>query len=209
MARYRGAVCRFCRRSGQKLFLKGDRCQTDKCAFERRAYPPGLHGRSRRQKTSEYGTQLREKQKVRQVYGLLENQFRNMFERSTRERGIVSEVFFKNLECRLDNIIYRMGFARSRNEARQLVRQKHIELNGKVVNIPALQVKVGDEIAVREKSRKMEMLKLAADLFNKRPALSWCETDQDKKCGKIKSLPVRDELGLNVKERLVVELYSK
>ena len=209
MARYRGAVCRFCRRSGQKLFLKGERCQTDKCSFDRRSYPPGVHGRTRRQKSSEYATQLREKQKVRQVYGLLENQFRNTFERSASERGIVSEVFFKNLECRLDNVVYRMGFARSRNEARQLVRQKHIELNGRIVNIPALVVKVGDEIAVREKSRKLDVLTLAVELYNKRPALSWCEIDQDKKCGKIKSLPVRDELGLNVKERLVVELYSK
>lgn len=209
MARYRGAVCRFCRRSGQKLFLKGERCQTDKCAFDRRGYPPGVHGRTRRQKSSEYAVQLREKQKVRQVYGLLENQFHNVFERSTRERGIVSEVFFKNLECRLDNVVYRMGFARSRNEARQLVRQKHIELNGKIVNIPSAQVVIGDEVAVREKSRKMDVLKLSAELYSKRAALSWCESDQDKKCGKIKSLPLRDELGLNVKERLVVELYSK
>ena len=209
MARYRGPVCRFCRRSGQKLFLKGDRCQTDKCAFDRRGYPPGVHGRARRQKGSEYAVQLREKQKVRQVYGMLERQFRSVFTKSTRERGIVSDIFFKNLECRLDNVVYRMGFARSRNEARQIVRQKHVLLNDRVVNIPSLRVKVGDEIAIKEKSRKMDLLSLAAESYNKRPALSWCETDWEKMCGKIKALPVREEFGLNVKERLVVELYSK
>ena len=209
MSRYRGAVCRFCRRSGQKLFLKGERCQTDKCAFDRRGYPPGVHGRARRQKGSEYSVQLREKQKVRQIYGIQERQFRTTFAKSSRERGVLSEIFFKNLECRLDNIVYRLGFARSRNEARQLVRQKHILVNDQLVNIPSAKVYVGDEISIKDKSKRMDLLSLAGELYEKRPALSWCETDRDQKCGKIKSMPVREELGINVKERLVVELYSK
>ena len=209
MARYRGPVCRLCRRSGQKLFLKGSRCQTDRCAFDRREYPPGQHGRMRRQKGSEYSVQLREKQKVRQIYGLLERQFRKTFDKSARERGVVSDLFFKNLECRFDNVVYRMGFARSRNEARQLVRNKHVELNGKIVNIPSVKVKVGDQVAIKEKSRNLSLFALAEELFSRRPALSWCESNFDKMTGKMLSLPVRDELGINVKERFVVELYSK
>ena len=209
MARYLGPVCRLCRRSGQKLFLKGSRCQTDRCSFDRRGYPPGQHGRMRRQKGSEFSIQLREKQKVRQIYGMLEKQFRSVFDRSVRERGIVSDIFFKNLECRFDNVLFRMGFARSRNEARQLVRNKHVLLNGKVANIPSLQIKVGDEISICEKSKKMSIFPLAAELHSRRPALSWCESDLEKLTGKMLSLPVRDELGINVKERFVVELYSK
>ena len=208
MARYTGPVCRICRREGVKLFLKGERCLTDRCAFERKGYAPGQHGQ-RRSKTSEYCGQLREKQKVRRAYGLLERQFRNEFARSAQERGVTAELFFRKLETRLDNVVFRMGFARSRNEARQVVRHNHILINGKRCNIPSAKVKVGDEVSVSSKSQKSAMFGLASELYGKRAALPWFEVDHSKFTGKITALPTRDDIQMPVKERLIVELYSK
>lgn len=209
MARYRGPVCRFCRREGQKLFLKGDRCFSEKCAYDRRAYIPGQHGPTHKGKLSEFGNQLREKQKVKRVYGMLERQFRNTFKKALKTRGVTSEIFFRNLELRADNVIFRMGFARSRNEARQIVRHAHILVNGKSVNIPSMRLNIGDVVTVVEKKKGMGSIKLAHELYNKRPPLGWFEVDHDKATGKILSHPVRDDIHLNVRERLIVELYSK
>ncbi len=209
MARYTGPSCRFCRREGLKLFLKGERCLTDRCSFDRKNYAPGMHGQKRRGKLSEFGAQLREKQKARRVYGMLEGQFRKTFDDSVRERGVTSEVFFKNLELRLDNVAYRMGFASSRNEARQVVRHNHIEVNGKKVNIPSLKLKVGDTVNVAEKSQKVNRFTLAADLFAKRASLPWIDVDHTKRMGKVIGEPKREDIHLDVKERLIVELYSK
>lgn len=210
MARYTGPVCRHCRREGQKLFLKGERCYTDKCSIDRKNYPPGQHGNGRRGKLSEYGGQLREKQKVRRVYGLTEKPFRSAFTLASKKRGAVaSDVFFQNLELRLDNVVFRMGFARSRNESRQLVRHNHILVNGKRLNIPSAHIKVGDEITVKSSSQKSGVFTLAAELYKKRSDLKWFEVDHSKLTGKVVSLPNRDDIQLNVKERLIVELYSK
>ncbi len=209
MARYIGPVCRLCRREGTKLFLKGERCNTDKCSFERRSYVPGIHGQGRRAKLSEYATQLREKQKVRRTYGMLEKQFRNLFQKSYQQKGVTSEVFFKSLELRLDNVIYRMGFARSRNEARQIVRHNHVLVNGTKVNIPSAKMAVGDEITIKAKSQKLVMFELAKDLYSRRVALPWFNVDHEKFSGKIISEPTRDDIQMAVKDRLIVELYSK
>ena len=179
MARYSGPVCRFCRREGAKLFLKGDRCLTDKCAFERKGYAPGQHGQ-KRGKVSEYGSQLREKQKVKRVYGMLERQFRMTFARSASERGVTSDIFFRNLELRLDSVVYRMGFARSRNEARQVVRHNHIHVNGKRCNIPSARMTIGDEIALAPKDSKAGMFSLASELYAKRATLPWFQVDHAK-----------------------------
>ena len=208
MARYIGAVCRHCRREGVKLFLKGMRCQTDKCAIERRAYGPGQHGQ-KRGKLSEFGSQLREKQKVKRVYGMLEKQFRLTFQRSVAERGVTSDIFFRNLETRLDNVVYRMGFARSRTEARQVVRHNHILVNGKRCNIPSARLSVGDEVRVVDKSKSKGLFQLAAEIYSKRANLNWFSVDHNKAVGKIVSNPTRDDIHLPVKERLIVELYSK
>jgi small subunit ribosomal protein S4 len=208
VARYSGPVCRFCRREGQKLFLKGERCMTDRCAVERKAYAPGMHGQ-KRGKVSEFGTQLREKQKVKRVYGLMEKQFRLTFKRSAEERGVTAEIFFRNLELRLDNVVFRMGFARSRNEGRQVVRHNHILVNGKRCNIPSALMKVGDEISVTPKSAKADKFKNAAEVFGKRAALPWVSVDHSKSVGKVAANPTRDDIHLPVKERLIVELYSK
>jgi len=208
LARYTGPVCRFCRREGTKLFLKGERCMTDKCAFERKGYAPGQHGQ-RRAKVSEYGSQLREKQKVKRVYGLLERQFRLTFERSTLERGVTSEIFFRNLEMRLDNVVFRMGFSRSRNEGRQVVRHNHVLVNGKRCNIPSARLKVGDVVTVAEKSQPKAQFKSSGELFARRLALPWVQVDHGKGTGKVVAQPTRDDIGLPVKERLIVELYSK
>ncbi len=208
MARYTGPVCRFCRREGAKLFLKGERCLTDKCAFERKGYAPGQHGQ-RRAKLSEYGSQLREKQKVKRVYGLLEKQFRLSFQRSAEERGVTAEIFFRNLETRLDNVVFRMGFARSRSEARQVVRHNHVLVNGARCNIPSALLKVGDELSLAPKSSKQAKFQLASELQSKRAALAWFQVDHSKHSGKIVSNPTRDDIHLPVKERLIVELYSK
>lgn len=208
MARYSGSVCRFCRREGAKLFLKGERCLTDKCAFERKGYAPGQHGQ-KRGKLSEFGAQLREKQKVKRVYGMLEKQFRATFDRSANERGVTADIFFRNLELRLDSVVYRMGFARSRNEARQVVRHNHILLNGKRCNIPSARLKIGDEIGLAQKSTKSAMFGLSSELYAKRAAMPWFQVDHAKSNGKIVANPTRDDIHLPVKERLIVELYSK
>ena len=208
MARYTGSVCRFCRRENQKLFLKGDRCFTEKCAFERRAYPPGQHGQGRI-KFSEYGLQLREKQKVRRMYGLLEKQFRNLFDKADRLRGITGQNFLALLERRLDNVVYRAGFANSRAEARQLVRHGHFMINGKNVNIPSLQISKGDEIVIRVKSQNSIQVKAAIEAAKRREIPQWLEMSAAEFKVKVRDLPVRDDVTAPIEERLIVELYSK
>lgn len=208
MAKYNGPVCRFCRREAQKLFLKGERCLTDRCAFERRGYAPGQHG-PRRAKSSEYGVQLREKQKVRRTYGLMETPFRNQFQKAATERGITADLFFQRLEMRLDNVVYRMGFARSRQEGKQIVRHNHILVNGKRVNIPSVVLRAGDTVAVTTKSKQMGTFAMAQETYKKRPLLPWLEVDGTQLSGKVIALPQRADIQMNVKERLVVELYSK
>ena len=208
MARYRGPVCCMCRREGQKLFLKGERCLTDKCAIDRKNYPPGQHGQ-RRSKLSEYGAQLREKQKVRRAYGLLEKQFRSEFQAAAKKKGVTSEIFFRNLELRLDNAVYRMGFAVSRNDARQLVRHNHVVVNGHRVNIPSAKLKVGDVITLGEKSGKSVRVQLGQEHYAKRAPVPWLEVNHDSNTAKVVALPQRDDIQMNVKERMIVELYSK
>lgn len=208
MARYRESVCKLCRREGIKLFLKGDRCYSDKCAFERRDYAPGEHGH-RRQKYTDYGVQLREKQKLKRIYGLLERQFRGYFARADRMRGITGTNLLLLLERRLDNMVFRLGFASSRNEARQLVMHSHFTVNGKKVNIPSYLVEVGDVIEVREKSREMARIKEAMETVVRRGIPSWLELDKEHFRGVIKALPAREDLTMPVQEHLVVELYSK
>lgn len=208
MARYRESACRLCRREGLKLFLKGDRCYSEKCAFERRSYAPGEHGQIRK-KHSDYGVQLRAKQKLKRMYGLLEKQFRGYFEKADRQKGITGTNLLLFLERRLDNMVFRMGFANSRNEARQLVRHNHFLVSGKPVNIPSFLVRVGDDIQVREGSRKVERIQEALETVARRGVPSWIELDKDNFKGTVKILPVRDELTMPVQEQLVVELYSK
>lgn len=209
MARYRDAVCRLCRREGVKLFLKGQRCLTDKCAIEKRNFAPGQHGKARRPKLLGYGLQLREKQKVRRLYGILEDQFRSYFEKAARKKGITGETLLSMLERRLDNAVYRLGLATSRAEARQLVRHGHIEVSGRKVNIPSYQVKPGEEISVRERSRKMESLQRALDLSGGRGNPSWLEFDRAALKGRVLSLPKREDVGFPIQEQMIVELYSK
>jgi small subunit ribosomal protein S4 len=208
MARYTGSVCRFCRRENQKLFLKGDRCFTEKCSFERRAYPPGQHGQGRI-KFSEYGLQLREKQKVRRMYGLLEKQFRNLFAKADRLRGITGENFLGMLERRLDNVVYRAGFANSRSEARQLVRHGHFIVNGKRIDIPSLQVSKGDVVAIREKSQNLTQVKAAIEAAKRREIPQWLEMNPAAFTATVRDLPARDDVTAPIEERLIVELYSK
>jgi small subunit ribosomal protein S4 len=208
LARYRGSSCRLCRGEGIKLFLKGDRCYSDKCAFERRGYAPGEHGQMRRKK-SDYGIQLREKQKLKRMFGLLEKQFKGYFEKGDRQKGVSGTNLLLLLEKRLDNMVYRIGFANSRNEARQLVRHSHFLVNGKKVNIPSYQIKVGDEIQVREKSRKTGSILEAMDTVARRGIPQWIEFDKDGFKGTLKALPSREELAMPVQEQLVVEFYSK
>lgn len=208
MARYRESACRLCRREGLKLFLKGDRCYSEKCAFERRSYAPGEHGQIRK-KHSDYGVQLRAKQKLKRMYGLLEKQFRGYFEKADRQKGITGTNLLLFLERRLDNMVFRMGFANSRNEARQLVRHSHFLVSGKPVNIPSFLVNIGDEIQVREGSRKVERIQEAIETVARRGVPSWIELDRENFKATVKILPVRDELTMPVQEQLVVELYSK
>ncbi len=208
MARYKESVCRLCRREGLKLFLKGDRCYSDKCAFERRNYAPGDHGQIRR-KYSDYGVQLREKQKLKRMYGLLERQFRGYFEKADRQKGITGTNLLLFLERRLDNMVFRIGFANSRNEARQLVRHNHFLVNGKPVNVPSYLVGVGSEIQVKEKSRKVGKILEAMEIVARRGIPQWLELDKDNFKGVVKTLPSREELVMPVQEQLVVELYSK
>lgn len=208
MSRYCGSVCRLCRRENQKLFLKGDRCNTDKCGFERRGYPPGQHGQGRI-KFSEYGLQLREKQKIKRVYGLLEKQFRNLFESADRAKGVTGSNLLTMLERRLDNVAYRSGFANSRGEARQLIRHGHFTVNGKRVNIPSFLVDKGDQVEVREKSRSMARIAGALEGVKRREIPQWLELDGTAMKSRVRDLPSRDDITAPMQERLVVELYSK
>lgn len=208
MARYIGSVCRICRREGLKLFLKGERCYSDKCAVERRSYPPGQHGQGR-VKVSEYGIQLREKQKVKRLYGLLEKQFRGTFAEADRQKGITGENLLRLLERRLDNMVYRMGLASSRNEARQLIRHNHFLVNGKKVNIPSYLLKPGDVLQVTDKSRNVVRIQESLEAVQRRGIPSWLELDKDNFKCTVKTLPVREELTLPIREQLIVELYSK
>ncbi|MCL4401707.1 MAG: 30S ribosomal protein S4 [Acidobacteria bacterium] len=210
MARYVGPVCRLCRREGMKLFLKGERCHSDKCAIERRNFVPGQHGKDRKAKLVGYGLQLREKQKARRIYGVLETQFRNGFEKAALQKGITGENLLGNLERRLDNVIYRMGFGTSRAQARQVVRHGHIQVNGRKVNIPSFMVKVGDEVAVRETSKNNPTILGARDATAHAPAPSWMDVDREGLKARITGLPKRDELvQIPMNEQLIVELYSK
>jgi small subunit ribosomal protein S4 len=208
LARYTESVCRLCRRENLKLFLKGERCYTDKCAIERRNYPPGQHGQ-KRPKFSEYSIQLREKQKVKRMYGLLENQFRRTFARASREKGITGEALLVLLERRLDNVTYRLGFASSRAEGRLLVRQGHILVNGKRVNIPSYVVRVGDEVTVKEDSRQMARVLTAMEGAQRRGVPEWAELNRDAFSGRVKLLPARSDITMPINEKLIVELYSK
>ena len=208
MARYTDAVCRQCRREGQKLFLKGERCYSDKCAINRRSFAPGQHGKARK-KLSEYGLQLREKQKARRYYGVLEGQFHHYFEMAERKAGITGENLLQILESRLDNVVYRLGFAMSRPEARQLVVHGHFTVNGKKVNIPSYLVSAGDVIAVQQKSKQSEKFKVVAEANANRPVPAWLEVDRENQSGKVVALPSRDQIDLDIQETLLVELYSK
>ena len=208
MARYRESVCRLCRREGLKLFLKGDRCYSEKCAFERREYAPGDHGQMRK-KPSDYGVQLRAKQKLKRMYGLLEKQFHSYFEKADRQKGITGTNLLVLLERRLDNMVFRMGFASSRTEARQLVRHYHFSVNGRKVNIPSYLVKVGDEIEVREGSRKVSLIIEALESVARRGIPQWLALDKENFKGAVRMFPTREELTMPVQEQLVVELYSK
>ena len=208
LARYTESVCRLCRRENLKLFLKGERCYTDKCAIERRNYPPGQHGQ-KRPKVSEYSIQLREKQKVKRMYGLLENQFRRTFARASREKGITGEALLVLLERRLDNVAYRLGFASSRAEGRLLVRQGHILVNGKRVNSPSDVVRVGDEVSVKEDSRQMARVLTAMEGAQRRGVPEWAEVNRDAFSGRVKLMPARSDITMPINEKLIVELYSK
>jgi small subunit ribosomal protein S4 len=208
LARYTKTNCRLCRRENLKLFLKGERCYTEKCAYDRRNYPPGQHGQSRK-KFSDYGTQLREKQKVKRIYGILENQFRNIFKEADRQKGVTGETLLALLERRLDNVVYRLGFANSRDEARQLVQHRHFLINQSKVNIPSYLVKPGDVIEIREKSKKMVRVLEALEGVARRGVPQWLELDKDQMKGSMKGLPSREEITLPIQEKLIVELYSK
>lgn len=209
MARYIGSSCRLCRRENLKLFLKGDRCYADKCAFERRSYPPGQHGQRRGGKPSDYRTQLREKQKVRRIYGILEKQFRGYYTRAERQKGITGTNLLILLESRLDNVIYRMGFANSRNQARQIVGHNHFLVNNRKVNIPSYQVKPGDVIEVKEKSRKVPLIMEAMETIVRRGVPDWMNVDKEQYRGTFETLPKREDLVMPIQEQLIVELYSK
>ncbi len=209
MARYKDAVCRLCRREGMKLFLKGAKCFTDKCPVEKRNFPPGQHGKDRKPKIVGYGLQLREKQKAKRIYFTQEKQFRNYFERAARTRGVTGEVLLQQLERRLDNVVYRLGFAVARRQARQLVRHGHVQVNGKKVDIPSYQVSAGEEISVREKSNKLALLEIAKDFASHQAPPAWLEVDRDGYKGRVVSLPTRNDINLPINEQLIVELYSK
>jgi small subunit ribosomal protein S4 len=210
MARYIGPVCRLCRREGMKLFLKGERCHTEKCAIEKRNFAPGQHGKDRKPKLVGYGLQLREKQKARRYYQLLEGQFRNVFEKAVKQKGITGENLLGTLERRLDNVVYRMGLGTSRAQARQLVRHGHMLVNGRKVNIPSFDVKPGDAIEVRESSKNNSTILAARDATAHAPAPNWLEVDRDNLKGRVLSQPKREELvQIQLNEQLIVELYSK
>ena len=211
MARYTGPVCKLCRREGQKLFLKGVKCYTEKCPVDRRTYPPGQHGpaQARRRKQSDYATQLREKQKVKRTYGLPEKQFRSLFERASNVQGITGENLLILLECRLDNVIFRMGFASSRSQARQIVRHGHIEVNGHRVDIPSYQVKAGDEVSLHAGSRDFAAIEESLEARTRPPLVEWLTLDQKNRVARIVRTPTRQDIPMPVNEQLIVELYSK
>lgn len=208
MARYTGSVCRLCRREGAKLFLKGERCYTDKCAYVRHPYPPGEHGQGRG-KVSEYGLQLREKQKARRIYGVLEKQFRRYFAEADRRKGVTGELLLQILESRLDNMVFRMGLARSRTEARQLIKHGHFQVNGRKVDIPSYQTKPDDEIAVREKSRGRKVFKMISEAGEQLGPLEWLDVDHENMKGKVVRFPAREEIDVPISEHFIVELYSR
>lgn len=209
MARYTGPVCKLCRREGEKLFLKGNRCVTVKCSFEKKSYAPGQHGASQRTKISEYGIQLREKQKVRKIYGILEKQFRNYFQNAERLKGITGENLLKLLESRLDNTIFRLGFAQSRNQARQLILHRHFLVNGKLVDIPSFLLKPGDVITVKENSRRLIVVHESMKRIRDEDMYPWLTLDKAKMEGSFKDVPNRGDIPVQVQENLIVELYSK
>lgn len=208
MARYTGSVCRLCRREGQKLFLKGDRCFSEKCAVERRAYPPGQHGQGR-PRFSDYGVQLREKQKVKRIYGMLERQFEKTMETASRMKGRTGANLLQLLERRLDNVVFRLGFATSRSEARQLVRHGHFQVNGRKASIPSMLLKPGAVVTLREGSRQVTRIVGALEALERRSVPSWLELDKERFQGTVKTMPVRDEITLPIQEQLIVELYSR
>jgi len=210
MARYTGPVCRLCRRDGVKLFLKGERCHTEKCAIEKRNFPPGQHGKDRRAKIVGYGLQLREKQKARRIYGVLERQFRNTFEKASHMKGVTGENLMSLLERRLDNVVHRMGFGTSRPQARQIVRHGHIQVNGRKVNIPSFVVKPNDMVEIREKSKKNSTVLAARDATAHSPAPNWLEVDRENLKARVLSIPQRADLvQIQVNDQMIVELYSK
>ena len=209
MARYTDSVCRICRRENLKLFLKGDRCYSDKCAFDRRGYPPGQHGQRRGRKTSDYGIQLREKQKVKRMYGLSEKQFRLFFARADRQKGVTGTNLLIALERRLDNVVYRLGFVNSRAQGRHFVKHNHFIVNGKKVNIPSCLVKIGDVVELRDKSHKIQAIADALDAVVRRGVPQWLDLEKENKKGVIKGFPVRDDLTMPMQEQFIVELYSK
>jgi len=209
MARYIGPVCRLCRREDMKLFLKGDRCYTDKCGYERRAYPPGQHGQARRKKPSDYREQLREKQKVKRIYGIAERQFRGYYYKASRMKGVTGENLIQLLERRLDNVVYRLGFASDHAEARQLVRHGHFKVNGRKVNIPSYLVRANDVVEIREGSRKIARIVDSMGAVERRGVPDWLELVKDAFQGRVKALPARENVTLPIREQLIVELYSK
>jgi small subunit ribosomal protein S4 len=209
MAVYHDARCRLCRREGMKLFLKGSRCFSDKCAFERRGYAPGEHGKSRRIKETNYGQQLREKQKAKRIYGLLERQFRHTFEKASLSKGVTGEVLLQMLERRIDNVVFRLGLSPSRSAARQLVRHGHVRVNGRVVDIPSLQVKAGDEISLREKSKQLGMVLSSLEARKGQGVPEWMELNAEQASGRILNIPTRASIPVPINEQLIVELYSK
>ncbi len=209
MARYTGAVCRLCRREGMKLFLKGAKCFSDKCPIENRNFPPGQHGKDRKAKIVGYGLQLREKQKAKRIYFTQENQFRNYFEKAARTKGVTGEVLLQQLERRLDNVAYRLGFATSRRQARQIVRHGHLSVNGRKVDVPSYQVNANDEIAIREASRKIPAIVAALEYTSHQPTPTWLEIDRENLKGRVTAIPKREDINLPLNEQLIVELYSK
>ncbi len=209
MARYTGAVCRLCRREGTKLFLKGAKCTSERCPLEKRNFPPGQHGKDRKAKIVGYGLQLHEKQKAKRIYFTLEGQFREYYEKANRATGVTGELLIQQLERRLDNVAFRLGFAMSRRQARQIVRHGHVTVNGRKVNIPSYQVNAGDEIAIREGAKKFGVVEQAAQFAASNPVPAWLEANFENLSGRVLSLPKRKDVNLPINEQLIVELYSK
>ncbi|MGB6193807.1 MAG: 30S ribosomal protein S4 [Terracidiphilus sp.] len=209
MARYTGAVCRLCRREGTKLFLKGTKCMSERCPIEKRNFPPGQHGKDRKAKIVGYGLQLHEKQKAKRIYFTLEGQFREYYEKASRSQGVTGELLIQQLERRLDNVVYRLGFAISRRQARQIVRHGHIQVNGRKVNIPSFQVNAGDEIALRDAAKKLVVVEHATQYAASNPVPAWLEVNYENLSGRVLTLPKRKDVALPINEQLIVELYSK